>query len=156
MLHDCRLRIYSQAGDLTTVQPFGGGNVEVCPFRRQEFLTDLIQSQAVFCNAGFNLIAEAFTLGKPCYLVPLPTYDQHWCARTVGTRGFGVGEPTIDRRRVVAFLKRRARYADRIEHELAEYLADDPLERVAEYIEGLVAGRREVSPRVREAYRVGR
>lgn len=154
MLRDRRLRIYTQPGDLATMQRFGGGNVEIRTFHRQEFLTDLIQSQAVFCNAGFNLIAEAFTLGKPCYLVPLPTYDQHWCARTVGSQGFGVGEASIDRRRVTAFLKRRTEYADRIEHELGEYLAEDPLKRVAEYIEALAAGRREFPAHMSDAFRV--
>ena len=149
------LRIYARPSDEAGVERFGGGNVDVCTFDRQRFLADLIRSEVVFSNAGFNLIAEAFTLGKPCYLVPLPTYDQHWCAQTVDSHGFGVAEATIDQRRVATFLGRRAQYADRIRKELAEYLADDPLERIAEYVETLGGRRREgraytpVSHRVR-------
>ncbi|MET7299953.1 glycosyltransferase family protein [Embleya sp. NPDC005575] len=142
---ESRLRIYIRREDFAAVRPYSEANVEVRIFDRERFLSDLMACQAVFCNAGFNLIAEAFALGKPCYLVPLPTYDQHWCAHTVNRRGFGEGAATIEPGRVAEFLGRRAEYAVRINAELAEFLAEDPVERIATHLESLASSRRAFS-----------
>lgn len=139
---DNRLRIYIRQEDFAAVRPYGESNVEVRVFDRERFLNDLMVCHAVFCNAGFNLIAEAFALGKPCYLIPLPTYDQHWCAHTVNNRGYGVGAATIEPGLVADFMERRSEYVVRIHEELAEFLAEDPVERIAMHLEGVASGRR--------------
>ncbi|AXK35608.1 UDP-glucuronosyltransferase-like protein [Streptomyces armeniacus] len=131
-----RLRLYAQPADMPHLARHEGGNVEIRAFDRDAFLTDLARAQAVFSNAGFNLIAEAIALGKPLCVVPLPTYDQHWCARSVTAYGLGVDVPRLEEKPVRDFLHRVPELASSVREHRQRHLADDPRERIAAYLEG--------------------
>ncbi len=53
------------------VSPGEYGNVEVFPFSRDGFQTNLKECQSVLCNAGFELVSEALHLGKRVLVKPL-------------------------------------------------------------------------------------
>lgn len=129
------LRVYAQPSEISSLRPFADDNIEIRPFNREAFLTDLARCEAVFSNAGFNLISEAFTLGKPVHLVPLPTYDQHWCATTVDEADLGTAAPHIEPGGVLDFLNCLGELRDNVERHRDAHLLSDPRERIATYLE---------------------
>ncbi len=134
---DRTLRIYAQASDFGSLRQYADANVEIRPFDRDAFLTDLARSEAVFSNAGFNLISEAFALGKPVHLVPLPTYDQHWCAMAVAQAELGSCAPQVERGAVLDFLSRQQEFRANVVRHRDQHLLADPRERIATYLESL-------------------
>ncbi|QEU95904.1 glycosyltransferase family protein [Streptomyces kanamyceticus] len=129
------LRVYAQPSEISNLRPFADDSIEIRPFGREAFLADLARSEAVFSNAGFNLISEAFALGKPVHLVPLPTYDQHWCATTVDQAELGTTAPHIEPGQVLDFLNRIGELRDNVERHRDAHLRSDPRERIATYLE---------------------
>lgn len=51
--------------------PASIGNVSIKALSREGFHEDLVESEAVFCNAGFELPSEALSLGKKLLVKPL-------------------------------------------------------------------------------------
>lgn len=136
---DRTLRIYAHSDEIENLRPYADGKIEICPFDRQAFISDLARSEAVFSNAGFNLISEAFVLGKPVHLVPLPTYDQHWCAKVVHEAELGTSTPRIERGAILDFLNRARELRANVERHRDLHLVQDPRERIASYLETLPA-----------------
>jgi UDP:flavonoid glycosyltransferase YjiC (YdhE family) len=102
----------------------------------------MARSEVVFSNAGFYLISEALVLGKPMHLIPLPTYDQHWCAKVVDEAGLGTAAPHLERPAVLDFLARGQALRDNVVRHRDQYLSADPRERIASCLESLpVVGR---------------
>lgn len=132
-----RLHLYVQSADLPQLTRHSRGNVEIRAFDRAGFLQDMARSEAVFSNAGFNLIAEAIALGKPLFLVPLPTYDQHWCAHAVADAGLGVWSAGLDGKEVREFLLRVDGLAAAVRDHRDRHLASDPRERIAQFLESM-------------------
>ncbi|MFJ6943333.1 glycosyltransferase family protein [Streptomyces wuyuanensis] len=136
---DRALRIYVQPTEIGNLRKYADGKIEICTFDREAFITDMARSEAVFSNAGFNLISEAFVLGKPVHLVPLPTYDQHWCAKVVQEAELGTSALRIDRGAILDFLNRTRELRDNVVRHRDQHLAIDPRERIASYLENLSA-----------------
>ncbi|MYX71343.1 UDP-glucuronosyltransferase-like protein [Streptomyces sp. SID3915] len=136
---DRTLRIYTHSDEIDNLRPYADDKIEICPFDRQAFISDLARSEAVFSNAGFNLISEAFVLGKPVHLVPLPTYDQHWCAKVVHETELGTSAPRIERGAVLDFLNRARELRANVERHRDLHLVQDPRKRIASYLETLPA-----------------
>ncbi|MEV7271404.1 glycosyltransferase family protein [Streptomyces bacillaris] len=136
---DRTLRIYAQPAELRSLRGYADTRIEIRAFDREAFIADMARSEAVFSNAGFNLISEALVLGKPVHLIPLPTYDQHWCAKVVDEAGLGTAAPRVERRAVLDFLARRPVLRDNVVRHRDLYLAADPRERIASYLESLPA-----------------
>ncbi|GAA3616375.1 glycosyltransferase family protein [Streptomyces chitinivorans] len=132
---DRALRIYVQSAEIGKLRRYTDGKVEIRTFDRDSFIRDMARSEAVFSNAGFNLISEAFVLGKPVHLVPLPTYDQHWCAQVVHEAELGTSAPRIDGATVLDFLNRSRELRANVVRHRDEHLAVDPRERIATYLE---------------------
>lgn len=132
---DRALRIYVQSAEIGKLRRYAGGKVEIRIFDRDSFIRDMARSEAVFSNAGFNLISEAFVLGKPVHLVPLPTYDQHWCAQVVHEAELGTSASRIDGATVLDFLNRSRELRANVVRHRDEHLAVDPRERIATYLE---------------------
>lgn len=139
---DRRLRIYAPPAELESLRGYAHARVEICTFDRQAFLADMARSEAVISNAGFNLISEALVLGKPVHLVPLPTYDQHWCAQSIDDAGLGTAAPRIERQSVLGFLARGQELRDNVLRHRDRHLATDPRERIASYLESLTTADR--------------
>ncbi|MGW6021238.1 glycosyltransferase family protein [Streptomyces sp. NPDC055099] len=136
---DRALRIYAHTDEVENLRQYADGQIEICTFDRQAFITDMARSEAVFSNAGFNLISEAFVLGKPVHLVPLPTYDQHWCAKVVHEAELGTWAPGIDRAAILDFLNRSRELRHNVIRHRDQHLTSDPRERIASYLESLPA-----------------
>ncbi|MFI8204843.1 glycosyltransferase family protein [Streptomyces sp. BJ20] len=136
---DRALRIYAQAAETSSLRQYASDRVEICTFDREAFIADMARSEAVFSNAGFNLISEAFVLGKPVHLIPLPTYDQHWCAKVAHEAELGTSAPHITREAVLDFLNRSRELRNNVEQHRDEHLLADPRERIASYLESLPA-----------------
>lgn len=139
---DRTLRIYAQPTELSSLRGYADTRVEIHAFDREAFIADMARSEVVFSNAGFNLISEALVLGKPVHLIPLPTYDQHWCAKVVDEAGLGTAAPRVERRAVLEFLARGQALRDNVVRHRDQYLSADPREPIASYLESLpVVGR---------------
>lgn len=132
------LRVYAQATELGSLRQYAGGKVEIYTFNREAFIADMARSEAVFSNAGFNLISEALVLGKPVHLVPLPTYDQHWCAETVHEAGLGTSATRIGSAAVLDFLHQARELRSNVIRHRDQHLVTDPREQIATYLEGLL------------------
>lgn len=139
---DHALRIYVQRTEIGNLRQYAHGKTEICAFDREAFIRDMARSEAVFSNAGFNLISEAFVLGKPVHLIPLPTYDQHWCAKVVHDAGLGTSAPRINGGAVLDFLSRSREFRSNVVRHRDEHLAVDPRERISAYLESLPAAGR--------------
>ncbi|CAM5575188.1 glycosyltransferase family protein [Streptomyces coeruleorubidus] len=133
------LRIYAQAAETSNLRQYASDRIEICTFDREAFIPDMARSEAVFSNAGFNLISEAFVLGKPVHLTPLPTYDQHWCAKVIHEAELGTSAPRITPGAVLDFLNRSQELRNNVVHHRDEHLLADPRERIASYLESLPA-----------------
>ncbi|AWK08293.1 UDP-glucuronosyltransferase-like protein [Streptomyces spongiicola] len=136
---DRTLRIYAQPTEMGSLRGYADSRVEIRAFDREAFIADMARSEVVFSNAGFNLISEALVLGKPVHLIPLPTYDQHWCAKVVDEAGLGTAAPRVERRAVVDFLARSQALRDNVVRHRDKYLSADPREGIASYLESLPA-----------------
>lgn len=148
---DRALRVYAQPTEIGSLRQYAGGKIEICVFDREAFIADMARSEAVFSNAGFNLISEAFVLGKPVHLVPLPTYDQHWCAEVVRTAKLGTSAPHIGPAEVLDFLHHVHELRDNVARHRDQHLVIDPREQIARYLESLLpaAPRQPFAPSVR-------
>ncbi|MCX5340313.1 glycosyltransferase family protein [Streptomyces atratus] len=139
---DRTLRIYTQPTELRSLRGYADARVEIRAFDREAFIADMARSEVVFSNAGFNLISEALVLGKPVHLVPLPTYDQHWCAKVIDEAELGTAAPRIERPAVLDFLARGRALRDSVVRHRDLYLSTDPRERIASYLESLPTAHR--------------
>ncbi|MER5361291.1 glycosyltransferase family protein [Streptomyces sp. NPDC002785] len=138
---DRTLRIYTQPTELRSLRGYADARVEIRAFDREAFIADMARSEVVFSNAGFNLISEALVLGKPVHLVPLPTYDQHWCAKVIDEAELGTAAPRIEQPAVLDFLARGRALHDNVVRHRDLYLSTDPRERIASYLESLPTAR---------------
>ncbi|MEW2248435.1 glycosyltransferase family protein [Streptomyces sp. NPDC006975] len=147
---DRALRIYAQAAEIGNLRQYADDKIDICTFDRDAFIADMTRSEAIFSNAGFNLISEAFVLGKPVHLIPLPTYDQHWCAKVVHEAELGTTAPRITCGAVLDFLSRSKELRDNVVHHRDRHLQADPRERIASYLESLpAASQRTLTPSAR-------
>ncbi|MFE1912338.1 glycosyltransferase family protein [Streptomyces anandii] len=141
---DRALRIYAQAAETSNLRQYASDRIHICTFDREAFIADMARSEAVFSNAGFNLISEAFVLGKPVHLIPLPTYDQHWCAKVIHEVELGTSAPQIIPGAVLDFLSRSRKLRNNVVHHRDEHLLADPRERIASYLESLPAASQQI------------
>lgn len=138
---DRALRIYAQAAETSNLRRYASDRIEICTFDREAFIADMARSEGIFSNAGFNLISEAFVLGKPVHLIPLPTYDQHWCAKVVHEAELGTSAPRVTAEAVLDFLTRSWELRNNVVQHRNEHLLVDPRELIATYLESLPAAR---------------
>ncbi|QNT92370.1 Glycosyl transferase family 1 [Streptomyces griseofuscus] len=147
---DRALRIYAQASETRDLRQYADERIEICTFDREAFIADMARSEVVFSNAGFNLISEAFVLGKPVHLIPLPTYDQHWCAKVVHEAELGTASPHIIPGAVLDFLSRSRELHNNVVRHRDQHLLADPRERIASCLETLPAtSQRPLAPSAR-------
>lgn len=136
---DRALRVYAPAAEIENLRQYADCGTEIRTFDREAFIADMARSEAVFSNAGFNLISEAFVLGKPVHLIPLPTYDQHWCAKVVHEAELGTAAPRITPGAVLDFLNRSRELRNNVRRHRDQHLVADPRERIAFYLENRTA-----------------
>ena len=92
------------------------GNLCYKPFNEDEFYDDLASSKAVICNGGFTFITEAIHLKKPIYSVPaIGNFEQTLNGFYVQKLGYGEYHEIMSAERVADFLKRLAKYQEKLD-----------------------------------------
>lgn len=110
-------------------------NFRIKKIDRKSFIQDLIGCEAVISTAGFTLISEAAYLGKPFYSIPLPTYDQNFCAKYISEHKIGVSHKIITPENLGDFLTNLPLYKENLAKTQAFIKQEDPLCTIAQYIE---------------------
>lgn len=131
---DLELRLYAHPADAEQLR-VDGLPAEVRAFDRGAFIADAARSRCVIANAGFNLMAEAMYLGKPMLVVPVPTYDQHWCAYMLAEHGLGLRATRITPDCVAKLITQSPAIAQRLVDHRGGFLGHDPRPQVAEHLE---------------------
>ncbi|WP_314094473.1 glycosyltransferase family protein [Microbacterium foliorum] len=135
------VQIFVHAPEYPAVSHLESDTVKISPVHRSNFLESMRRSRLVITNGGFNLISESIALGKPVHTIPLPTYDQNWCARTVEQYRIGTAAPRVTEDAVIGALAG----ADRLRRSIldlrdAHFLAD-PLAVVLDEVHRLAGAR---------------
>jgi uncharacterized protein (TIGR00661 family) len=85
------------------------GNVWLCPFHRENFLSDLRSCAGVICQAGFELPSEALHLGKKLLVKPLHRqYEQLSNATGLVKQKLGWSMDHLDAATIKTFLSAQA------------------------------------------------
>ncbi len=87
-------------------KPSQKGNIKLCPFSRNGFLTDLMECSGVITNAGFELVSESLSIGKKILLKPLAgQMEQLSNAKVISMLNLGLVMKKLDLSTVDSFLK---------------------------------------------------
>jgi uncharacterized protein (TIGR00661 family) len=102
------------------------GHLHFRTYSREGFLADLMESEGVVCNAGFELPGEALHLGKKLLLRPLDgQIEQESNALAMHELGFGMVMHSLDRSVLGEWLKKPCReplnYARTVDY-IAEWI----------------------------------
>jgi uncharacterized protein (TIGR00661 family) len=119
--------------DRNTISDFG--NVSFLAFDRNAFLEDLCSSRCVIANAGHNLISEALWLERPLFVMPLNTYDQHYCGQVIEYHQFGMCRPHLSPETLDSFLGRQDIFRNNIRSSDILNYGSNALDNIAEFIE---------------------
>jgi uncharacterized protein (TIGR00661 family) len=85
------------------------GNIHLRPYSRAGFLNDLIESNGVISNAGFELASEAMSMGKKILVKPLSgQMEQISNARAITSLKLGMVMSRLNTVRVAQFLDQPA------------------------------------------------
>ncbi len=121
-----------------------GDNIIIKRVDRKEFIKDISMSRGVISTAGYTLITECLFMNKPMYLIPLPTFDQHYCAKFIYENSFGYSSSTLDCSEIRDFLEKIDHYKNNIiiGKGIHGKLFDMPnvLDKIVEVIEGCSNG----------------
>ena len=113
------------------------GNIEIKKTNRLGFIEDLRSCGGVISTAGFTLISEATYLGKPMFCIPLPTYDQKYCAKYISDHAYGCTDGVFSPDNIKAFLNNLEWYRTNMRDAQRFFDRKDPLESVVRYVESL-------------------
>jgi uncharacterized protein (TIGR00661 family) len=91
-------------------------NIIIKIVNRKSFVNDLLNSCAVLTTAGHTLISEAIFLKIPLYIIPLGTFDQHYCANFVSLNKIGYSSYKITKYELSNFLKKLYFYENNIKN----------------------------------------
>jgi uncharacterized protein (TIGR00661 family) len=91
------------------------GNLEFRKPGLDSFLRDLCGCKAVIANAGFSLISEALSLGKPYLAWPVKRqFEQIFNAYYIGQMGYGAYWDDLTKERVESFLFNLEHYREQL------------------------------------------
>lgn len=92
----------------------GGDNVSIHKNSRDEFMNSLVYGKGVISTAGHTTITEAMYCEKPYFAIPLPTYDQNYCAKFIADNRLGVEADMITEETLNAFIEHLDEFAGNI------------------------------------------
>ncbi len=113
------------------------GHLHFRGYSREGFLADLLESNGVVCNAGFELPGEALHLGKKLLLRPLDgQIEQASNALAMEQLGYGMAMPRLDSAILTDWLQRPCReplrYARTVDY-IAEWIKSGRWEDLSKY-----------------------
>lgn len=91
-----------------------GTNVEIKKNDREEFVKVLKNCYCVISTAGHTLISEALYCNVPIFAIPLPTYDQNYCAKFIKDNKIGYSSNIITYNNLKEFLQNINEYKENI------------------------------------------
>jgi uncharacterized protein (TIGR00661 family) len=101
------------------------GNVDCYPVSRERFVRALHGARAVICNAGFELVSEALSLGKDVLVKPLAAQlEQESNAEALHALGYARTTQELTRDAIAAFLHEPYRRQPIVFPDVAAELAD--------------------------------
>ena len=104
---DSRFILYANSADFDGHSRAACEHIRFKTFNRQTFARDLASASCLISTAGHTLLSEAIYLKIPVYTIPLSTYDQHYCGRTVERYRIGMYSSRITRQRLEHFSRTR-------------------------------------------------
>lgn len=113
-------------------------NVQLCPLNREAFCKSLASASAVITTAGHTLLSEAMYLEIPCYVIPLGTFDQHYCAKFIKENDLGYSSYRVTTDELGQFLSSLATYESNISTNEHLLFDEDPLQAIIQYLEAEV------------------
>ena len=90
------------------------GNVEIRKNDREDFVKNLGNCYCVISTAGHTLISEAFYCGVPIFAIPLPSFDQNYCAKFIKENEVGYSSNVITYENLTEFLHNIKKYKENI------------------------------------------
>ncbi|PRZ12685.1 uncharacterized protein (TIGR00661 family) [Laceyella sediminis] len=111
------------------------GNLEERPFDRVDFAEMLKIADGVITTAGHTLLSEALYLGIPIYVLPLPTFDQHYCAKFISEHRLGISSYTITREECLMFIEQLDYWKHNIQTCDQILFSSDPTQTIVDYLE---------------------
>ena len=111
-----------------------GKNLTFHGLSGDRFLRMMAGAAGVVCTSGFESVSEAFVMGKPLLMVPVPNhFEQQWNAADAASLGAGLVGSGLDLSALVDYLPRHQPKQDTFQAwtERAEGLVVDALERAA-------------------------
>ena len=108
-------------------------NVLIKRINDKEFANDLGKCRAVITTAGHTLISESYFCQAPVYVIPLPTFDQHYCGKFIMDNKLGLSSYIITQASLKKFLDNLDLYVKNIKKndnllktvDTIKYLADE-------------------------------
>ena len=92
-------------------------NVSVYEHGDRRFHKILAECNGIVSTAGHMLLSEAMHLGIPIYAIPLAVYEQQMNAHVIGSNGFGISRPRIEKKSLAAFVRNLPKCASAIERD---------------------------------------
>lgn len=91
-----------------------GSNVEIKKNDREEFVKVLKNCYCVISTAGHTLISESLYCDVPIFTIPLPTFDQNYCAKFINDNKIGCSSNIITYNNLKGFLQNIDEYKENI------------------------------------------
>lgn len=110
MFEEYKFKIYTNKEIMCTYK-----NIEIKKINEQEFAKDLGKCCSVITTAGHTLISESYFCKVPVYVVPLPTFDQHYCGKFITENHLGMSAYTITSETLTEFFNNLSVYKKNIE-----------------------------------------
>ncbi|WP_239773042.1 glycosyltransferase family protein [Mammaliicoccus sp. I-M36] len=110
-------------------------NIRIHSFSNEKFNSILLNSKAVISTAGHTLISEALYLRKPLYIIPIGTFDQHFCAEFIKKELIGYSSKKITLHELKMFINNIEKYKNNINNNEKLLLKNDSLKKIIDYIE---------------------
>ena len=109
---DYEFKIYISENSQTCRIPYK--NIEIKKNDTITFAKDLGDACCAISTAGHTLISEALYCNIPTYVVPLPTFDQNYCAKFINDNNIGYASEMITYNNLKNFINNINYYVENI------------------------------------------
>ncbi|MCH5586336.1 hypothetical protein MK805_15440 [Shimazuella sp. AN120528] len=121
--------------DAAVKAPRKNGNLEIRPFDRTDFAESLKVADGVITTAGHTLLSECLYLGLPIYVIPLGTFDQHYCANFIQDNQLGISSYTITKKECLDFIARLDHWKSNIKNCDNILTSSDSVQMIVDFLE---------------------
>ncbi|MXQ55285.1 glycosyltransferase family protein [Shimazuella alba] len=123
--------------DVAVETPRKNGNLEIRPFDRTDFAETLKVADGVITTAGHTLLSECLYLGLPIYVIPLGTFDQHYCANFIQDNQLGISSYSITKKECLDFIALLDHWKNNIKNCDNILTSSDSVQTIVDFLEDL-------------------